>query len=83
MLKIDYKVSCQELDFLDEESRHYEGVMGARMTVGGFGGCTSNLVRKDSIEKYSTYLTKMFSEKFGIDPEFYQVKLANGVELLN
>src|SRR5690606_34247278 len=55
-LQHDYEVSCPELDFLVEESRNVEGVLGARMMGGGFGGCTINLVRREAADKFEAYI---------------------------
>jgi galactokinase len=49
-LKDKYEVSCDELDALVELASSIEGVLGARMMGGGFGGCTINLIRKDCVE---------------------------------
>lgn len=81
-LKNEYQVSCDELDFLVGESLDFEGVLGARMMGGGFGGCTINLVRKDTVEEYSDHLVKGFSNRFGHQPEFYNVILGGGVTLV-
>ena len=51
-LQNDYAVSCPELDFLAETAWRFDGVYGARMTGGGFGGCTVNLVKKDRVASF-------------------------------
>jgi len=81
-LKKEYQVSCDELDFLVVKSLNFEGVLGARMMGGGFGGCTINLVRKDTVERYSDHLFKGFLDRFGHQPEFYKVTLERGVALI-
>ena len=51
-LRDDYEVSSKELDTLVELARRQPGVLGARMTGAGFGGCTVNLVRADAADKF-------------------------------
>ena len=51
-LRDDYAVSCGELDFLAETAQGLDGVYGARMTGGGFGGCTVNLMEQDAVEAF-------------------------------
>lgn len=77
-LSRDYEVSCDELDFLVEAVRAEEGVLGARMMGGGFGGCTINLVRKDKQNVLIQRLSTVYKEKFGVALEAYKVKIANG-----
>ena len=48
-LKNNYEVSCEELDFLVNETKEIDGVIGARMMGGGFGGCTVNLIKSNEI----------------------------------
>jgi len=81
-LKSEYQVSCNELDFLVDQSLDFEGVLGARMMGGGFGGCTINLVRKDAVEEYSGHLFKGFFNRFGHHPKLYNVVLERGVSLV-
>ncbi|MDQ6701147.1 MAG: galactokinase [Acidobacteriota bacterium] len=65
-LQHDYEVSCAELDFLVNAAAGIDGVYGARMTGGGFGGCTVNLVRPDAVEKFQTEIVSGYHERFGI-----------------
>ena len=51
-LRDDYEVSCKELDVMVDLAREVQGVYGARMTGGGFGGCTVNLVATEHVEKF-------------------------------
>jgi len=81
-LKNEYQVSCDELDFLVDKSLGFEGVLGARMMGGGFGGCTINLVRKDTVDEYSDHLFKGYFNRFGHQPEFYNVIIEGGVTLV-
>ncbi|MEP6703900.1 MAG: galactokinase [Acidobacteriota bacterium] len=77
-LRTDYEVSCAELDFLADTAMTVEGVYGARMTGGGFGGCTVNLVKKSALEKLKETAVEKYSEQFGFDPDFYVFHPANG-----
>jgi len=67
-LRDDYEVSCKELDILVESAQSVPGVAGARMTGGGFGGCTVNLVRKDSLERFRETVTREYLGKTGQEP---------------
>lgn len=81
-LQNEYEVSCKELDFLAEKARHTEGVLGARMMGGGFGGCTINLVRTDVIEAFIHDMKTAYKAAFDIDLPCHVVTLKNGVEIL-
>ncbi len=61
-LRDDYAVSCEELDILIEIAREHESVAGARMTGGGFGGCTVNLVRRDTASDTANNGLNSFAE---------------------
>jgi galactokinase len=63
-LKLDFEVSCQELDFLVETAQSIPGVFGSRMTGGGFGGCTVSLVKVESADVLIEALEKAYSAKF-------------------
>ncbi len=81
-LRNEYQVSCEELDFLVEQSTNFEGVSGARMMGGGFGGCTVNLVNKNVVNEYEDYLQKGFSNRFGHQPGFYEVSIEGGAAIV-
>ena len=70
-LRDDYEVSCEELDFLVETARGIPGVLGARMTGGGFGGCTVNLLRKDAVERFAPAIEDAYRRRFGLTPQIY------------
>jgi len=57
-LKNDYEVSCAELDLLVDLALKQEGILGARMTGAGFGGCTVNLLRRDYIDAFEKPLRR-------------------------
>jgi galactokinase len=79
-LRDDYEVSCRELDSLVEIASSLDGVVGARMTGGGFGGCTVNLVRRDRVEEFTAVLNKRYEKATGLQPEVYVCAAAPGVE---
>ncbi len=67
-LKDDYEVSCEELDFLVAAAMQIEGVYGARMTGGGFGGCTVNMVAKDKLASFTSAIKQAYQAKYSLDP---------------
>jgi len=77
-----YNVSCEELDFLVDETRDNPKILGARMMGGGFGGCTINLIHKNGIESFSKSISSLYREKFGKDCSMYHVKLSEGTRLI-
>jgi len=79
-LRVDYEVSCTELDLLVEIARKVPGVLGARMTGGGFGGCTVNLVDRDSVEQFKDTVSTAYQESTGLNPEIYVCSAVNGAE---
>jgi galactokinase len=70
-LRDDYEVSCAELDFLVESANRVDGVYGSRMTGGGFGGCTINLVAVDHVQEFTRSVAADYDAKFGHRPEIY------------
>ena len=79
-LRDDYEVSCGELDVMVDIANQAEGVFGARMTGGGFGGCTINLVRSESIESFKGVVAKDYAQATGREPEIYVCSSAQGAE---
>ena len=77
-LQQDYEVSCVELDFLVDAAIECPGVFGARMTGGGFGGCTVNLIEAAAADRFEEALCRAYQGKFGIEPAFYRVGPAGG-----
>ena len=67
-LQHDYEVSCEELDFLVDTALTIEGVHGARMTGGGFGGCTVNLVDTSAIQAFSAEITARYQQRYNLTP---------------
>jgi galactokinase len=81
-LKEDYEVSCAELDTMVELATQVEGVYGARMTGGGFGGCTINLVKADRVAEFSKQVARGYERATGLLPEIYVCSAAYGVAAL-
>ncbi len=81
-LRSDYRVSCPELDLLVEAAQNLPGVVGARMTGGGFGGCTINLLQENSLEAFEEIVGSRYREVFGFAPEFLTVRPSNGAREL-
>jgi len=77
-LRTDYEVSCQELDLMVEIASVQQGVFGARMTGGGFGGCTINIVRADELKCFTETVAEEYRAATQIDPEIYVVKADDG-----
>jgi galactokinase len=67
-LQRQYEVSCAELDFLVTTAVRIEGVFGARMTGGGFGGCTVNLMRPDTEDRFRSIITEAYQLQYGVEP---------------
>lgn len=77
-LRDDYAVSCEELDFLAETAQGLDGVYGARMTGGGFGGCTVNLMKRDAVDVFVKSMQTSYQSRFGIVPAIYPVTVCDG-----
>jgi len=79
-LRDDYEVSCPELDLLVESAGKHPGVLGARMTGGGFGGCTVNLVESSEVSSFRDSVSKEYQAKFQRNPKVFVVEAAGGAE---
>jgi galactokinase len=77
-MRDDYEISCAEIDFLVETARHIEGCYGARMTGGGFGGCTVNLLEPTAVPTFQQAITEAYEAKFQITPNFIRCRPSNG-----
>ncbi len=77
-LRDDYEVSCEEIDVLVEEAWKIPGVIGSRITGGGFGGCTVSIVKDEAIDVFQEALGKAYQEKVGKTAEFYIVEIGDG-----
>jgi len=78
-LRDDYEVSCAELDLLVDLARTIDGVYGARMTGGGFGGCTVNLVRSDAAARFEKIIEESFAKATGKTPQIFVCQASDGV----
>ena len=78
-LRDDYEVTGKELDTLAEAAWQVEGVLGSRMTGGGFGGCTVSLVKDEAIEDFKAFVGKVYEEKTGLKADFYVAEIGDGV----
>lgn len=67
-LRDDFEVSCDELDALVRLALSTEGVLGARMTGAGFGGCTVSLVHEDAVQEMENRLAADYAERFNLRP---------------
>ncbi len=77
-LRDDYEVTGIELDTLVEEAWKQAGVIGARMTGAGFGGCTVNLVKEENVEAFIQNVGAVYEDKIGYAADFYVVSAGNG-----
>lgn len=77
-LRDDYETSCPEVDVLVDAAWSCDGVIGSRITGGGFGGCSVSIVRDDAIETFKDTLSKAYKEKCDMVPEFYVVSVGDG-----
>lgn len=77
-LKDDYEVSCKELDIMVNIARKQPGTFGARMTGGGFGGCTVNLVANDNVDLFCEQVAIEYKNVTGLVPEIYISSASQG-----
>ena len=77
-LRDDYEVTGVELDTLVEEALKQEGVVGARMTGAGFGGCAVSIVETDKVNQFMLNVGKAYKDKIGYAADFYVVSVGNG-----
>lgn len=81
-LRDDYEVTGHELDTMVDEARKIEGVVGSRMTGGGFGGCTVSLVKDEAIDAFIDEVGKNYEAKTGLKPAFYVAEIGDGAKRL-
>ena len=81
-LRDDYEVTGPELDALAEAAWQVEGVLGSRMTGGGFGGCTVSLVKEEAIEAFKQFVGAEYERKTGLKADFYVAEIGDGVTRL-
>ena len=81
-LRDDYEVTGAELDKIAELAWAHPGVIGARMTGAGFGGCAIAIVHQTQIESFKEKITESYTEEFGFPPSFYEAKISDGAKEL-
>ena len=77
-LRDDYEVSCEEIDILVEEAWKIDGVVGSRITGGGFGGCTVSIVKDEAIDTFIEKVGAAYEERCGKKADFYVVDIGDG-----
>ncbi len=81
-LRDDYAVSCNEVDLLVDLARAVPGVLGARITGGGFGGCTVNLCRTSSVERFREEVLPRYQAATGMTARVFQSSAADGAHVV-
>lgn len=81
-LRDDYEVSCKEIDILVDLAWSIPGVIGSRITGGGFGGCTVSIVENDAVDTFQKIIGPAYEEKVGHKAEFYVVDIGDGAYAL-
>ena len=81
-LRDDYEVTGPELDCMAEEAWKIDGVIGSRMTGGGFGGCTVSLVKEEAIDNFIAQVGANYEKRIGIKPDFYIAEIGDGATKL-
>lgn len=82
-LRSDYEVSCAELDLMVDLAKSIDGTIGARMTGGGFGGCTVNLVAASAAQTFGERMKQQYAEITGVTPEIYDGTPSAGASVLH
>ena len=81
-MRDDFEISCPEIDLLVDLARDIEGVYGARMTGGGFGGCTVNLVHADALENFQAVIAARYLATTGKQPQIFVCRASDGVAVV-
>ena len=81
-LRDDYLVSCDEIDVLVEEAWKVDGVIGSRITGGGFGGCTVSIVKDEAVESFKEKVGAAYEARVGKKADFYVVEIGDGPRCL-
>ncbi len=82
-LRDDYKVSCEEIDILVNLAWAIDGVIGSRITGGGFGGCSVSIVKNDAVDTFIETIGTKYEKAVGHKAEFYVVDIGDGARVLN
>jgi galactokinase len=78
-----YEVSCRELDIMVEAAETLPGFCGGRMTGGGFGGCTVNLVRRENATEFAARIAERYRQATGIEAQVYRCSAENGAQVFD
>ncbi|MFT4032145.1 MAG: galactokinase [Siphonobacter sp.] len=81
-LQHEYEVSCPELDFLVDQTRSNDAILGSRMMGGGFGGCTINIIEKDAVDAFIQTATESYRKAFDIALVTHKVIIKKGTSFL-
>lgn len=81
-LRDDFEVSCDEIDILVDTAWSIPGVIGSRITGGGFGGCTVSIVKNENVDEFIEKVGKEYKEKTGITAEFYIAEIGDGARVI-
>ena len=82
-LRDDYEVSCAELDILTGLAWGFTGVLGARMTGGGFGGCMVCLVKEEHAEEFTRFIKEEYEKRTGIKADVYEAEPGDGAHIID
>jgi galactokinase len=77
-LRDNYQVSCPEIDFLVDQTKELDFVLGSRMMGGGFGGCTINLVDQAKSDDFVKYMRSKYRDRFDLDIASYCISIEDG-----
>ena len=81
-LRYDYEVSCEEIDILVDLAQAMPGVLGSRITGGGFGGCTVSIVKDEAVDRFIETIGQTYKDKVGHEAEFYVVEIGDGAKIV-
>ncbi|WP_209389378.1 galactokinase [Chryseobacterium sp. RR2-3-20] len=82
-LSTEFEVSCDELDFMVEKTLQENGVAGARIMGGGFGGCSINLIKDENVDLVIETIANQYKKAFDIEMKVYRVKISDGINEYN
>jgi galactokinase len=82
-LRDDFQVSCPDLDLLVDVAARAEGVLGARLTGAGFGGCTLNLVRRGALDAFRRGVLETYRQRTGLPAEMHIVRASQGLQVID
>ncbi len=82
-LRDDYEVSCEEIDVLVNLAWNIDGVIGSRITGGGFGGCTVSIVKNEAVDTFVETIGREYKKAVGHDAEIYVVDIGEGATILD